>query len=420
MSDDEIVLTAEQQQALDEVVAWYNGSRGGFYALTGPAGSGKTTIVEKIIEKVYFGALTAMTGKAALRLAECVPGKDTSTLHSILYYPPEPGSREVRFDKRKLPSSHAIVIDESSMITPQVYSDLLAWVQRGVNILLVGDTFQLPPVITDKKEKEQWGEDFSIFSHVEGSNLTTVMRSVGGVLRAATRVRQEQRICRDPDDGYDFIECGEPLERACSDWLDDRDDHMLVTWRNEVRMNGARFIREELGHGGPLPDPGEPVLIRKNGQGVLNGQVVTCRGWSRGPTIGERGSNPGLPTMWMECEYGKILTVVHGSSNTSDDDGFFDGTMPWIEDWKSYHIDLNRSELPNPIPVTWGYVLTAHAAQGSQARRVTVFLERGDPTSSHFNKMTTLPSGESARFSARWLYTAQTRAKKLATVIVGE
>jgi ATP-dependent exoDNAse (exonuclease V) alpha subunit len=123
-----------------------------------------------------------------------VPGKDTSTLHSILYYPPEPGSREVRFDKRKLPSSHAIVIDESSMITPQVYSDLLAWVQRGVNILLVGDTFQLPPVITDKKEKEQWGEDFSIFSHVEGSNLTTVMRSVGGVLRAATRVRQEQRI----------------------------------------------------------------------------------------------------------------------------------------------------------------------------------------------------------------------------------
>ena len=72
-----------------------------------------------------------------------------------------------------------------------------------------------------------------------------------------------------------------------------------------------------------------------------------------------------------------------------------------------------------PTPVTWGYVLTAHTAHGSEARRATVFLPRDDERSRFFRKETTLPSGQKAPFSARFVYTAMTRAKTLSMMVLG-
>jgi AAA domain-containing protein len=405
----QIEWTEEQKIALDEIDEWMAGGAP-FHALTGPAGTGKSTLVREIISRHPDACLTAMTGKAALRLSQCA-WQGASTLHKVLYYPPKPGE-ELKFCRLREPSAELVFVDEASMMGPSVFVHLDAWVRTGVRFLLVGDSFQLPPVITDKQEIETFGEDYSVFTTVGGSVLRTVMRNAGGVLRAASKVRETGEIYMQSDidasgNGYEFCRESWPIDRAVSDYLAVSDDHLLITWRNGVRMAANMKIRTALGREGPLPDEGEPVLIRKNGQGFLNGEIAICGGFEAGPTIGE------VRCLWMMLDGRRVLVSYEGR------DCAFDGQFPKIQNWRGYHIDLKKSMLPEPLPVTWGYCLTAHAAQGSEARRVTVFLDRGDERSTYFRKSTRLPNGEETTFAARWIYTAITRSKSRTTMVLG-
>lgn len=404
-----VAWTPEQRAALDQIEDWILMGYGeSFFALTGPAGSGKSTLVREIADRHPGAVLSAMTGKAALRLGYCA-GRSASTLYKILYWPPAPGEALVFTRVRDVPGS-LIVVDEASMMTPSVYRHLQIWAADGAKILLVGDSYQLPPVITGEELKEH-GDDYSVFAEISGVALETVMRSIGGVLRAATRVRQTGQIVRESDGEYEYVRTDRPLFTAVDEYLADPDDHLLITWRNAARMSANRLIRERLGRGGPLPDEGEPVLLKRNGQGFLNGEIVPCGGWEPGPKIGS------LQCLYMRTGYAKILVSVDGGRRDKGGE-YFDGQQ-WVEDFRKYHIDLKKQCLPEPIPATWGYCLTAHSAQGSEARRSTVFLERGDATSPHFKELTTLPNGDRVSQAARWAYTALTRGKMRAMMIVG-
>lgn len=404
-----IQFTDEQERALVDIEKWYRESDEPFFALIGPAGSGKTTITREAIRRLGRSAtLTAMTGKAALRLSQCA-GEGATTLHKALYYPPKPGET-VSFTRLREAPGPLVLVDEASMMTPAVFDHLHEWTWQGTKILLVGDAFQLPPVVTGDELKKH-GEDYSVFSVVQGAHLETVMRAAGGVLRAATKVRETGEICRESDDGYEYLVSGQALEDAVEMWLAERDGHMLITWKNSVRMRANRLIRQKLGRSGRLPDVGEPVLIRKNGQGLLNGEIIEAGEFSKGPVLDS------LQTLWMTTNYGaKVLVSIAGSKDGEE----MDGGQPWVQDWRKYHAALTREALPDPLPISWGYTLTAHAAQGSEERRVTVFLEKDDVRNKFFRKPTTLPDGRKVSQAARWVYTATTRSKSRTTMIVGK
>lgn len=406
-----IVWTPEQERVIETFREWRRSGSSSFFALTGPAGSGKSTLMREIAA----GTPTAMTGKAALRLTQCT-GQLASTLHKVLYYPPETNN-VIEFTKVREPESDFYTIDESSMMTPMVFEHLQEWVAKGVRFLLVGDAYQLPPVITGK-EIERYGEDYSVFSQAKGSALETVMRNAGGVLRAATKIRKtgfiEEQSDLDNGLGYEFCPSRNVIEEAVDRYCAQPDDHLLITWRNAVRMQANKLIRARFGHDGPLPDEGEPVLIRKNGQGFLNGEIVRCGGFEAGPKIDS------MSTLRMSVQGSAFKILVSYEGSPVDKGGeIFDGGMPWIQNFGKYHAALKRQNLPEPVPVTWGYTLTAHASQGSEAERVTVFLANGDERNRNFCKMTTMPTGEKVPFSSRWIYTAITRSKKQATMMVG-
>lgn len=152
-----MTLNDEQQQALQTVLEGRN------IFLTGPGGTGKTYLIHTIQSTLEAQgkkvAVTALTGCAALLL-----GKQAKTIHSWagigLGKDDAPkivtGIRKYGFKamKRWL-TTNVLIIDEVSMMTADIF-EKLDYVGRsmrrnmnpfgGIQVILVGDFFQLPPI----------------------------------------------------------------------------------------------------------------------------------------------------------------------------------------------------------------------------------------------------------------------------------
>ena len=400
-------FNTEQKQAIDVIKAWANNEGPGLISLTGCAGTGKTTLIveaKKYINGAYY---TSMTGRAALRLSDAA-GVKATTLHSVLYKRPDIlKGGEIRFNKLNVPSLKYLVIDEASMISPQIYEDLQQWVRfHGVRILFVGDSFQLPPVL--KEEEKQSNDQFTIFAHIKGPELVRVMRSDGGIIDIATIIREEERIPTKANEAYKFVDTRDPVEYVIQQYLKDPDDHMVITWRNKMRMDINHRIRDELKHISHLPDENEPVMICRNGQGLLNGEIVTVKKVIPGPIL------EGLITYRILLDDKKfVLCSVTGKET------FMDGFMPFIKNWKGYLKARKLHNAEEPLPITYGYCGTSHKCQGNEWRRISVVLDKDDISNPYFNVPTTLPSKKKVPFGIRFLYTALTRAKNNASLVIG-
>jgi hypothetical protein len=135
--------------------------------LTGKAGTGKTTFLKYIRENTHKKTIVAApTGVAAVNAGG-------TTLHSLFQLPFEPyipGASSAfkknlfRFSKQKLDmlkQLELLIIDEVSMLradTLDAIDDFLRSIRRkqqpfgGVQILYIGDMFQLPPIA----QKDEW------------------------------------------------------------------------------------------------------------------------------------------------------------------------------------------------------------------------------------------------------------------------
>lgn len=404
---EQMELNKEQHAAIETIKEWASGKGPALISLTGAAGTGKTTILHEAKKYMTGAAWTAMTGRAALRLSEAA-GVKASTLHAVLYKRPETlKNGEIEFKTLNSPTFKYLVIDESSMVTPKIFNDLRKWAQfYKTRILFVGDSFQLPPILTEEDKKNN--EEFIVFSHVKGPELIKVMRSDGGIIDVATIIREEKRFPTHANEAYSVVQSTDPIEHAVEEYLADPNDHMVITWRNKMRMDANHRVRQKLGHTSYLPDIDEPIIFCRNGQGVLNGQMAIVKKIVPGPII------EGVITYRVLLEDKRyILCVVTGAEE------FMDGQMPFIKNWRAYLNAKRKFNLEDPIPITYGYVSTAHKAQGNEFRRVSVMLQGTDINNVNFRAQTTLPDGRKIPFGIRWYYTAITRAKEKAMLIVG-
>ena len=121
--------------------------------ITGGPGTGKSTIMEKVIEatreltnsKIF---IAAPTGKAAIR-AEETTGCKASTVSSLLGLHSDPQTGESAYainEHNQLPENCVVIIDEVSMIDTKLMVALLKAVPDSGRIVLQGDPEQLPSV----------------------------------------------------------------------------------------------------------------------------------------------------------------------------------------------------------------------------------------------------------------------------------
>ena len=218
--------------------------------LTGKAGTGKTTFLKYIRENTHKRTMVAApTGVAAVNAGGV-------TLHSLFQLPFEPyipgysdnSNRKnfFRFSKQKLDllkQLELLIIDEVSMLradTLDAIDALLRKIRRnptpfgGVQMLYIGDVFQLPPVVKANEWellKEHYHSTFFFHAHsIQQTNpvyleLKTVYRQGDPVfVDLLNRVRNNETT------SDDYLRLN---ERYQPDFIpDDKDEYIVLTTHN--------------------------------------------------------------------------------------------------------------------------------------------------------------------------------------------
>ena len=140
-----ITLSEQQAEAVKSSLAY------GMSVITGGPGTGKTTIINTLInifeQSGLKVAIAAPTGRAARRITE-TSGHYASTVHRLLEYYYAEDEDAMRFGKNSedMLKYDAVIVDEASMIDLMLMLGLTDAIKPGTRLVLVGDYDQLPSV----------------------------------------------------------------------------------------------------------------------------------------------------------------------------------------------------------------------------------------------------------------------------------
>lgn len=140
-----IHLSDEQKKAVRTAV------QNGVCVITGGPGTGKTTIIQTILDLLERAdisfAIAAPTGRAAKRITE-TSGREASTIHRLLEYTYSEDDELMSFGRNasNCLEQEAIIIDEMSMVDILLMDALTEAISVGTRLILVGDADQLPAI----------------------------------------------------------------------------------------------------------------------------------------------------------------------------------------------------------------------------------------------------------------------------------
>jgi exodeoxyribonuclease-5 len=392
--------------------------------IAGYAGTGKTTLLKYVIEAlISSGApvVVAPTGKAALRVREAT-GISASTIHSWLYRAVEiEGSGEVTFEMKDPvdvepddSGSRLVIIDEASMVDKDIWNHI--WdmcVVKKLNILVVGDAFQLPPVKVDERDTIPFSLLSEHFHYDKRVVLTEVMRQAldSPIIRASMMIRNgrapEAMLALKRIKSTDLVEVSAKLVRS---------NGIVICHRNETRAALNMCVRKATGQPENVLSVGEPLLVLQNNYALMrfNGEIAVFKGWREEPRSNHR--------IYNRFEKEKILTSRFGVAQLDIIEQEPTGIAVLCEEQifgrtgkASFKSIESTAAIIHGKPGKGGgwpvlhanlaYAMTCHKSQGSEWDNVLVCLEPsvrlGD---------------EEGR---RWFYTAVTRAKESVLLCLG-
>ena len=144
---------------LDDIMELLEEDTQHFIYLTGAAGTGKTTLIERVKdESLLKKMVVAPTGVAALNIG----GSTINSAFRIGFdtFPVIQESKDPRF-KKLLKNLELLIIDEISMVRAPMLDAISETLQihrnsskpfGGIHVLACGDLFQLPPVVKENEE----------------------------------------------------------------------------------------------------------------------------------------------------------------------------------------------------------------------------------------------------------------------------
>lgn len=383
-SSPEIVLDPKQEEAIEKCCNLQNR----VVAITGAAGSGKTTIMKKAYEQLtaagYNVALAAPTGKAAKRINE-VTGIPAMTVHRLLEYT-HPGDPDPKTGKpvefsyprrtRQNPLEVDIVFcDEYAMVAWEQHNALFAALPNAGCIRVFGDNNQLPPI----EEGQKWDapKEPSPFETLLNKFPATILETVHRQGKDSGILLNLQSILRGKmptkNDQWTMHYTDQPVDKLTNLILDKLDQEIDFTsadcqilttqnksWIGTVKLNAMiqGMFHNKLDPSTLVPrhkwvNDGAPIPMF-----VGDKVIVTTNMYDLNLFNGESGkiieiSNYGEITI----DFGDKEQVVPPSLMVQNRYG------------KTVEVDPRRS-------LDLGYVITTHKSQGSEYREVIYMLNK--------------------------------------------
>ena len=223
-------LNQGQQKALETLLAAVINTNQKLITLSGPAGSGKTTILKQLVKDlkdlsvlmpdlVTTWHFTATTNKAVAALSDAIgPIAEVTTIHSLLGLVPYQGKLTKR-RKATVQRGSIVVIDEASYIGEELAKFIAPLTDTVSLIIFVGDSYQLPPV------KDEISDIFdpNVIPQIE---LTQVMRQADGnpiqelslELREVVKHQAEPNIILD-DVNISWLNSDDFIKAFCNDCI---------------------------------------------------------------------------------------------------------------------------------------------------------------------------------------------------------
>lgn len=384
-------LLKEQDNAV------YNSFKCDLSVIAGAAGTGKTTISQAISNAYQNILVTALSGKATLRISETtgVSGEKSRTMHSFS-----------STDKQYL-DAELIIVDEVSMVGLDIAIDFFKKIRPGTHVLLLGDHCQLSPIGA--------GNFFSDLLHsnfINVSIIEEVHRQAldSNIIQFATNVRHQI--------------CDENILRNVI--LNDFEMHLVANNRDMANIAIKSFIKYMNSYSI------EDIMLvspTKNAAFVLNNSIQSIRSKQKivGPDIIELNAQWDKELKFVLCENDRVINVENYHSCPTNQEGTTISVMNG-----SLGTFIGKKEIKNKkgkvirtiyeiafdgLGIAWfsenelrkrillGYCITVHKSQGSQAKLV-IYIH---PERCH-DRLN----------CSEMVYTAVTRAKEKAIVISTE
>lgn len=355
-----------------------------FITLGGYAGTGKTTLISELrkqlnsIEPKLKVGFCAFTGKAVqvmknklIQNGAIFKKDDIGTIHSLIYRTIEDERGAVLgWIKKEIEELDydLIIVDEASMVDEKIWNDLMYY---QIPIIAIGDHGQLPPI----------SGNFNLMNAPE-LKLENIHRQAEGnpIIQVSILARENGKIPHQKWSKDVFkVNMGEAYEYY-EDLFSSYDSETLILCNfNGTRLRLNQSVRKYLGFEEPTPQKNDRVICLRNNheKQIFNG-------------------------MQGYIKYIKPKTEVSYDVEIDMDGSlkYYNGLIS--KDQFNSEITLNninRSYKTQGLDLfDFGYALTVHKSQGSQAKKVILFEERNKYQNDDDFK--------------RWLYTAVTRAEE--------
>lgn len=388
-----ITLTPMQGQAVNAIKQWYRHSDKKIFHLAGYAGTGKSTLVDYVIQElnipIHRVAFACYTGKASLVLTRKAKGKfQAQTNHRLIYKldkNTEGNPTFIRKSRDELSGIDLIVNDEWSMVDGKTFEDLKYF---GIKMLLIGDQGQLPPVSKANNEELEY-----IRSHPDFS-LTEIHRQAEGnpIIYLSMLARTKQPI---PYGLYG--DGGEVLVINPFQWQSVKEEcyttaDQIICGYNRTRQGLNQDIRKYLGFHDVFPQVNDKLICTRNN-------------W--GKSIRDISLVNGMTGFVKNIKYhvAKSLDVRRDAMEIQFRPDFTDECFHNLYLVKDHFTGKEYKLLPHEhstyCEFDYGYAITGHKSQGSQWDKVVVINEVLRAEEHH-----------------RWLYTTITRSSEKLVLVI--